>query len=186
MVVLLLVAGYVFYLYAFARGLQEIVGRDFTTVLASCSFSLVLLVPMVWVVALPDLPRILWTHRARRRWLQGLCPKCGLFVLHEEGSVCPECGADRSLPASFRPGSVEVRRLAVIALAAWFLGCIASETWASLDETVFAREAEAHVSASPDDEYSRPRRWPMQDQTLYYTQADGVMPYAPDIVLRQY
>jgi hypothetical protein len=182
-VVLLLMAAHVFYVYAFARALQEIVGHDFATVLASSSLALIMLAPLAWMVALPDLPSIIRAHRARRRWLQGRCPRCGSFVIQAVGGACPECGADRSAPVTCRVGWAAARRLAALALAVWLLGCIAAEGWASLDEAVFAREAEAHVSASRDLSYSRPRRWPMQDKTLYYTPTDGVTPYSPELIL---
>ena len=135
--VLLLMAAHVFYLYAFARTLQEIVGPDFPTILASSSFALVMLVPLVWAVVLPDLPEIVRTHRGRGRWLQGRCSRCGYFVLQAEGRSCPECGTDRRDPGSFRFGWSTVRRFAVLAATAWLLGCVSAECWAVLDERNF-------------------------------------------------
>jgi hypothetical protein len=182
---LLLMAAWGFYLYAAARVWQEVVGHDFATVLASCSFALVLSAPVAWIVALPDLPRVMRACRDRRRWLQGRCPGCGHFVVYAQGAACPQCGADRGAPRSSPFGWAMAKRLAALAVAGWLLGSVVAEGWASLDEAVFAREAEAHVSASQDLSYSRPRRWPMQDKMLYYTLADGVMSYSPEIILAE-
>lgn len=183
LIVLLLMSAVVFYLYAAARGMQDIVGPDFATVLASCSFALILAVPLAWVVALPDLPRIILGHRARQRWQAGRCPACGYYLIQARGSACPACGAERSEPVTLLPGPALARQLAVLALAAWLIGCVAAEGWASLDEAAFAREAEAHVSTSSATRYDRPRRWPMHEQTLYYSSTDGVTAYSPDMIL---
>lgn len=182
LVVLLLMATHVFYLYAFARTLQEIVGLDLFTILASSSFALVMLVPLAWAAVLPDLPAIIRNHVGRRRWSQGRCPECGLFLLQAQGTNCPECGHERREPASFEFGWATARRFAVMALIAWALGCVAAESWAALDESNFAREAAAAVTG-PAGEYSRARRWPMNDKTLYYTKNDGVTAYRTDLVL---
>ena len=183
LVVLLLMAAHVFYLYAFARTLQEIVGPDVPTILASSSFALVMMVPLVWAVVLPDLPEIVRTHRGRGRWLQGRCSRCGYFVLQSEGNSCPECGTDRLEPGSFRFGWATVRRFAFLAATAWLVGCVAAECWAEVDEATFAREGVAQVSATVTKQYNRPRRWPMQDKTLYFSSADGVTAFSPDILL---
>ncbi len=181
--VLLLMAAHVFYLYAFARTLQEIVGPDFPTILASSSFALVMLVPLVWAVVLPDLPEIVRTHRGRGRWLQGRCSRCGYWVLQAQGNSCPECGTDRREPGSFRFGWPTVRRFAFLAATAWLVGCVAAESWAVLDEATFAREAVAHVDGTATKYYNRPRRWPMQDKTLYFSSTDGVTAFSPEFVL---
>ena len=184
LVVMLLMATHVFYLYAFARTLQEMVGLDFFTVLASGSFALVMLVPLVWAVALPDLPCIIRNHLGRRRWLQGRCADCGYFLLQAKGGgTCPECGADRGEPVAFVLGWPTARRFAVLAVGAWLMGCVAAEGWATLDEATFAREAEIHLSSAAADQYTRPRRWPMHDKALYYSASDGVTAYSPELVL---
>jgi hypothetical protein len=180
-VVMLLMAAHVFYFYEFARNDLETVGLEFTTVLASSSFGLVMLVPLAWAAALPDLPLIIRTQVGRRRWQRGCCAWCGRFLLAAAGTVCPECGEERRPPPAFELGWGTVRRFAILALAAWVIGCVAAESWASLDEMTFAREAPQASRAGGS--YSRQRRWPMQDKRLYYTAADGVTAYAPHLVL---
>ncbi len=186
--VLLLMAAHVFYMYAFARMLQEIVGLDPPGMLASSSFALVLLVPLVPAVAIPDLPVIIRDYFGRRRWRQGLCAKCGYSLMRGSSSDCPECGTDRRKePSTFQFGWPTARRFTMMAVSAWFIGCVAAEGWANLDEAQFAREAEAFVQVgqSQVEQYSRPRRWPMQDKKLYYTHFEGVTAYSPDLDLGQ-
>ena len=183
-VVLLAIAAHVFYQYAFARAFQEIVGVGFPTILASSAFALVMLVPLAWAVALPDLPEILLNHRARRRWLRGRCSKCNYFVLYEEGINCPECGTARTEPGSFQFGWSTVQRFVLLAAAAWVVGCVGAESWAVTDEAAFAREAAAHTLATTTYDYSRPRRWPNQYQTLYFSSSRGVTAFEPELVLQ--
>lgn len=182
-VVVLLMTAHVFYLYAFARMLQEVVGTDFQTILASSSFALVMLVPLAWAVVVPDLPQIMRAHRGRRRWLRGYCPGCNYLLLNAAGDRCPECGADRAAPRPFEFGWSTVRRFAALAAAAWVLGCVAAESWATMDETSFAREASAHVDGTVTQRYSRQRRWPMRGRRLYYSTTDGVTAFVPEFVL---
>ena len=182
-VVLLVMTAHVFYLYAFARMLQEVVGTDFQTILASSSFALVMLVPLTWAVAVPDLPQIIRAHRGRRRWLRGYCPGCNYFLLNAAGNRCPECGGDRAEPRPFEFGWPTIRRFAVFAAAAWVLGCVAAESWTVMDEASFAREASAHVGGVATERYSRRRRWPMHGRTLYYTTTDGVTAFIPELIL---
>lgn len=186
MAVVLLMAAHVFYLYAFARMLQEVIGTDFRTILASSSFALVMLVPLAWAVAVPDLPQILRAHRARRRWLGGRCPGCNYFLLNTTGAGCPECGADRAEPRPFVFGWSTVRRFAALAVAAWVLGCVAAESWTVLDERSFARAAPAHVDGTVTQRYSRQRRWPMHGKKLYYSTTDGVTAFFPEFVLDEF
>ncbi|MEE8459300.1 MAG: hypothetical protein V3S08_05480 [Phycisphaerales bacterium] len=184
-VVLLLMAAHVFYFYAFARAPQEIVGVDFAAILASSAFALVMLVPLAWAVVLPDLPEIVRNHRARGRWQRGRCSSCNYLLLYEQGANCPECGTSRDEPGSFQFGWSTVQRFVLLAAAAWIVGCIGAESWAVLDEVAFAREGEMYVStATTKDAYSRPRRWPSQDQTLYFS-SRGVTAFAPQLVLDQ-
>ncbi len=185
-VVLLLMAAHVFYFYAFARAQQEIVGVDFPTVLASSAFALVMLVPLAGAVVLPDLPEIVRNHRACRRWQRGRCSMCNYLLLYDEGANCPECGTTRDEPDSFEFGWPTVQRFVLLAAAAWAVGCIGAESWAVLDEVAFVREGEAQVSVTTaKDPYSRPRRWPNQDQTLYFSSSSGVTAFAPQLVLDQ-
>ncbi len=183
LLVLLVMAAHVFYLYAFARTQQEIIGLDFFAILASSSFSLVMLVPLAWAVALPDLPEIIRSQRNHHRWAQGECARCGYPVLHARGGACPECGADRNEPKAFWLGWATARRFALLAAVAWLVGCLAAESWAEVDESSFAREAVAHLEDTRAGRYSRPRIWPMQNMTLYYNRMDGVTAYSPEMIL---
>ena len=87
MTVLLLMAAHVFYLYAFARMLQEIVGLDLAAVLASSSFALVMLTPLAPAMVLPDIPQMVRCQVGRRRWLQGRCAVCGHSLLAARGGT---------------------------------------------------------------------------------------------------
>lgn len=182
-VVLLLMAAHVFYLYTFARTYQEMVGPDFATVFASSSFALAMLIPLAWAVALPDLPEIIRSHLSRRRWSQGRCPECGYPVIYAEGGTCPECGADRGEPRPFWIGWPTARRFAMLAAGAWLLGCVAAESWTSADEAAFRNEGLAHLEASDVSQYSRPRRWPMGNERLYYTHSEGATAFPPGVHL---
>lgn len=178
---LLLIAAYVFFWYAFARMRQEIVGLDVVTVLASASFALVMLVPLAPATALPDVPVLVRSEIGRRRWREGRCAVCGHSLLEGRGGSCPECGAERAEPV-FRLGWDTVRRFVTLAALAWVLGCSVAECWTWLDESSFAREAPKLVTADLGH-YSRARRWPMGDRNLYYSPADGVTAYAPRLEL---
>ncbi len=183
-VVLLLMAAHVFYFYAFARAPQEIVGLDFPTVLASSAFALIMLVPLAGAVVLPDLPEIIRSHRARRRWQRGRCSMCNYLLLYEQGTSCPECGTTRGEPDSFEFGWPTVQRFVLLAAAAWAVGCIGAESWSVLDEVAFAREGEAYASTTTaKDVFSRPRRWPNQDKTLYFSLSSGVTAFVPELIL---
>ncbi len=183
---LLLIAPHVFYINAISREPQDILGVDFHTVLASSAFALIMLVPLAWAVVLPDLPEIIRNHRGRRRWQRGRCSMCDYPLLYEQGASCPECGTTRGEPGSFEFGWSTVQRFVLLAAAAWAVGCIGAESWAVLDEVAFAREGEAHVSTmTVKDAYSRPRRWPNQDRTLYFSSSSGVTAFAPQLVLDQ-
>ncbi len=72
----------------------------------------------------------------------------------------------------------------IFAAAAWAVGCIGAESWSVLDEVAFAREGEMHASTTTGkNTYSRPRRWPNQDKTLYFSSTAGVTAFSPEFVL---
>ncbi len=183
--VLLAMAGHVFYLYSLARAWSHVVGLDAGSATALGLFALATLVPLAWgAIVLLDLPEIVRGHRGRRRWEQGCCPRCGYPLVAAPGDSCPECGAPRREPGSFWFGWSAVGRFVSLALAAWIIGCSAAEGWAWMDETSFAREGEAYLrQTTADIRYSRPRRWPV-DQRLYYTRGGGISadpPLAQDL-----
>lgn len=175
--IVLVMAFHVFCMDLLARGMAGVVGLTPRGALGPSLFGLALLVPLVWAVALPDLPEILRRQAGRRRFERGECSACGYPLSDHAGEACNECGAPRRAPDPFSLGWPTVRRFAVLALSAWALGCTAAEAWARLDEQAFVAEAAAYHG---NGVYSRQRRWPMDGHVLWFVPGQGVSAAAPD------
>ena len=158
-VIVLLLTAHVFCMYSLARSMSGDFGLDVGTAVLAALFALVLLVPLVWAVAVPDAPEMyLRVLRARKWRTEGRCPECG-YRCGAEQTVCSECGTALRAPAEYRITGGTVRRYLVMNLLAWVVGCGVAETGIRADESMFRRET-ARFAAEGDEQYSRPRRWP--------------------------
>ncbi len=167
-VVVCLLAVHVFYMYSIARAMHSDFGFDPGTSLLAAVFSLVMLVPLIWAVTLPEWPEVYARHVRARRWFRnGRCATCGYRHVTQH-SVCSECGSAYVAPPPYVVSWQTVRMFAIVNLLAWALGSVAGEVWASDDERDFVREVGAHVQAGNDNNYSRSRRWPASSSTLVY------------------
>lgn len=176
-VLLVLMAGYVFVMFATVRLLAGTYGFQFGSFVVACLVSMALMVPLVWIIGLPELPEIYVTHwRAQRRWKRGLCPGCAYVLrLHSPDGVCPECGRQGIPPESYRFGRRTIMRFVVLFVLAWMVGCVASEVWMCADESAFEQEADAAMQASTEAQYVRPRRWPAGSVPLTFVRGQGVV-----------
>lgn len=175
--VMLLLAAHVFYMYCTARGMAESFGFRPGTTIVACLFALVMLIPLVWAVAIPEIPEAFTLHiLPRRRWKQGRCRRCGydlrgIAQAPDAPIVCPECGLEASEPEAadmWQVGARTIRRFMLINALAWVIGCAAGETWMQIDEHRFRDEAQHIIATSPRASYSRARHWPNSSATLLY------------------
>ncbi len=169
--VVLAMAWFVFLMDLFARAMNGVVGMTPSGLVGLSLYGLLFLLPLVWAVALPDLPEMLRRQAGRRRFERGRCGACGYPLGDHAGVACPECGAPRRPPEPFSFGWPIVRRFVLLALVAWVLGCTAAETWAWLDEQSFAVEAAKYTGPGA---YSRPRRWPDYGARLWDVPGEGI------------
>jgi hypothetical protein len=161
-VVMLVLALHVFCMYGMARANAETFGFSLGTTVVAAMFGLVMLVPLVWAVTLPELPEIYVTHvRGRRWWRSGRCPSCGYRTDGLIDAICPECGEAIAEPAGYRINARTVRRFVAISLMAWVVGCAAGEVWIGLDEIAFRRESRDGIPLRGSNIYFRDARWPM-------------------------
>lgn len=91
------------------------------------------------------------------------CSGCGYPAAGLASERCPECGAGMFV-VTRRPGLAGGRRLLLLLAIGWVSGWITSETYISIDEVMFRREA----LASGFPQYSRARWWPNTDAGLVY------------------
>jgi len=172
LMVLLVLAVHVFYMYCTARGMGEHFGFDLSTTIISALFALAMLVPLVWAVFLPDLPEFITQHvRPRRRWRKGLCPVCGYdrIGLPRGSSLCPECGGDLREPQPWAMTAGTVRRYIALNAVAWLLGCVVGEIWMQLDEREFRREVQQRLASRDTSMYVRARHWPNHTRTMSHS-----------------
>lgn len=168
-VVTLLFAAHVFFMYAHVRGMGETFGFDLRTTIFGLIFSLIMLIPFVWVYWVADVPQIITRHvLPRRRWASGGCPACGYLREGLTGGTCPECGAPLVQPREYRFGLATVRRFLLVVLIAWLGGCFAVEALARYDEYQFRREVSERTAQGITDDYWRQRIWPMGNSGLGY------------------
>ena len=180
-VVTLLLALHVLYMYCTARGMHETFGFDLGVSVVSCLFSLAMLIPLVWAVALPEIPEALSQHVIpRRRWRRGHCPSCDYDMqgrFSNEGGealICPECGRPAVEPAAWQVGRRTVALFVSINLLAWIVGCVVGETWMLLDERDFSHAVEQRLAAGNTAMWSRARLWPNGSCSLVYSASEGV------------
>ena len=176
--VMLLLAAHVFYMYCTARGMSETFGfRTGTTVIA-CLFALAMLIPLVWAVAIPEIPEAFTQHiLPRRRWKRGRCRRCnydlrGITQTPPDVFItCPECGLQATEPEvadMWQVGSKTIRRFVLINALAWAIGCGAGEAWMLIDEQHFRDEVQQIIANAPRASYSRERQWPNGSATMLY------------------
>lgn len=161
-------AVHVFYMYSVARAMHGDFGFDVGTALLAAMFSMVMLLPFVWAVTLPEWPEVYARHvRARRWYREGRCAACG-YRLSGQGAVCSECGAINVPPEAYSVSWRTVRTFVIVNVLAWMLGSMTAEVLAGEDERAFVREADAHVQTGATADYARARRWPVGSSTLVY------------------
>jgi hypothetical protein len=170
----LCMAFYVLCMYGLARAEIEGVGLRPGTVTLAALFALLMMVPLVWIVAIMELPELWRGVRARRRWKLGRCPACGYDIHGSLASECPECGAGLGLPPEHRFGWRTLRRFLLVALVTWIAGSAACESWAIFDERAFAGEVRARLAAGADAVYWRERSWPCDGAWLIYEPGKGI------------
>jgi hypothetical protein len=182
----MLLALHVLFMYSMARGMGEHFGFDVTTTMIAALFAFAMLIPLVWAVALPELPEAI-THSIlpRRRWKKGRCPGCaydmrgviGLAhgaasaVSAEQSVRCPECGTmmrEPPPPEMLQLSARTAKRFVILNLLAWLVGCTAGETLMQIDERVFRSEVEARSTAGLSDTFTRPRWWPNRNCAIGY------------------
>lgn len=172
--IVLALALHVFYMYSLARSVIGGFGFDLGVTATAMLFSLIMLLPLIWAVTLPDWPEIYTRQIRGRRWFAaGRCAGCG-YVVAGCGTTCSECGMVRAAPRPYAVNVRTIRLFVVINLLAWLLGSAAGEIWAAEDERTFVREVEARLAAGREDDYARPRRWPAGSTSLMYTTSDGL------------
>lgn len=171
---------HVFTMYSTARGMGEHFGFHTGTTIIAALFALAMLLPLVWAVALPELPEAL-THSILplRRWKQGRCPACAYDMrgFIDAGNaaatppICPECGTPMLEPPPPEMLQLSVRtarRYITLNLLAWLLGCATGETLMQIDEHAFRNEVQALAAANTSVSYMRPRWWPNRSCSLGY------------------
>ena len=151
---------HVFWMYALARTMNEGVGFRPAVAIVSAMFALAMLFPLVWAIALLELPDLLQSFRSARWFRAGRCPGCGYPAETLEGGQCPECSAPVGEPIPYRFTPHAVRRFAIAVAVAWVIGTVCGELWLLRDERRFEQEA-AQI-----DSWERPRCWPVGWSTL--------------------
>jgi len=180
LLVLAILAVHVFAMYCLARTWGGQFGFHPGQTILAAIFALIMLVPLLWAVTVPEWPEIYARHfRARRRWKRHRCPACSYDLRgridglgDEHGQPCPECGAAFSEPEPYAFTPSIFRRFIVINALAWIIGCAAGEVWLGADERAFELEAR-QASGSGESSLIRNRRWPGVGE-LIWTQRDGI------------
>ncbi len=179
--ILLLLAAHVFYQFCLARTWGGAFGFHLGQTILAAAFGLVMLIPLLWAVTVPEWPEIFARHiRGRRRFLAGRCPGCN-YDLHDRGlgdeKKCPECGEPFRAPEPYRFGPKIFRAFIIINLLAWVIGCGGGLTLIHLDEAAFRNDT-VSVAKSGETSHSRERRWPgvgslSWDSTYGYRGGEG-------------
>lgn len=170
-IILLALAAHVFYMYSTARTIGETVGLTPATVMIASLFALIMLIPFIWAVALPEFPEMYLRHVRATRWFeQGRCPDCGYPTTGSRTDRCPECGVALASPKPYAVSWHTVRLFIIINALAWLIGCASAECWALVDEHRFRAEAARHIASNNEQTYERSRWWPNHSNALLYTQ----------------
>lgn len=161
--ILLLLAAHVFCMYSLARTWDGAFGFHLGQTVLAAVFGLIMLIPLLWSVTVPEWPEIFSRHiRGRRRFHAGRCPGCN-YDLHDRGlgdeKNCAECGEPFRAPEPYRFTPRIFRVFIAINIVAWTIGCGGAEAMLQIDETAFHQEAKA-AAAAGEMGYGRPRRWP--------------------------
>jgi hypothetical protein len=173
--IMLVLGAHVFIMYSIARTMGETVGLNGGTATVAALFALVMLIPLVWAVALPEFPEMYLRHMRARRWYQqGRCPDCGYPTTATLSDHCSECGVTLRPPQPYSVGWHTVRLFIIINLLAWLLGSAAAESWVLADEHSFQQEAIAYIERGGVGVYQRDRAWPNRSARLIYDREDGV------------
>lgn len=126
---LLVMIGYAALMYVLVRDITGNQPESLSVIGLSALGTLVLMLPLVWIVGLPELPEIYMTWwRATRRWRRGRCPVCD-YPRMESQSICSECGRALIEPQPYRFTGRTVAVFTVMIALAWLLGCVAGELW---------------------------------------------------------
>lgn len=172
-VVILALAAHVFFMYSIARVMREEFGITWSGFIVTSLFALAMLVPLLWLVWLPDAPEAYIQWRAANRWRKGRCTRCSYDISQTKAERCPECGTVLSEPSGYEFSMRTLRRFAVMNLLAWIVGVGAAELNLSLDERAFVREALVVESRNNVPMYSRSRSWPNGAAHLFHSTATG-------------
>jgi hypothetical protein len=175
LIIILLLAGHVFYMYCTARTMRETFGAEVMTILPAAGFGLLMLIPFLWLVCVPEFPEILQRHTfGPRRARAGKCPWCGYPASQAKATTCAECGRSTAMPEPYEWRWHVVRLFLVMNIAAWIIGCAAGELLVGMDERAFVNDVE-DVERDPEITGTnrrvvlfRERRWP-SNATMVYT-----------------
>jgi hypothetical protein len=174
MLVMLVLATHVFYMFCTARGMSGTFGFRPGTFVIACLFAMAMLIPLIWAVFVPDLPVYFSQHMIpRRRWERGRCPACG-YDRHglNDSPSCPECGGAFEEPGRWEGGPETVRRFLMLNVLAWVIGCGVGEAWMQIDEHAFRSEVRARAAGGNTAHWSRARRWPNANSSLIFRYPD--------------
>jgi hypothetical protein len=173
--VLALLALHVFVMYSLARTWDGAFGFHLGATFGSTFFALLMLVPLLWAVTVPEWPEIYARYfRARKRWSRGRCPDCDYDLRGnpKDESNCPECGIVLVEPEPYRFTSAIFRKFIIINALAWLIGSVGGELWIRADEAAFLQEVIAKVSLG-ETSFQRSRDWPGIG-ALRWTEEQGV------------
>jgi hypothetical protein len=152
---------YVFCMYGMVRTMNGGLGFNAGATATAALGSMALMVPLVWLVGVPELPEMyVQSIRANRRWRSGLCPGCAYPLPMPRSGQCPECGREFVEPRAHRFSLTTIWRFAIMLALAWLIGCAAGEAWTLVDEAAFMNEAGIALADPQRHSYERPRRWP--------------------------
>jgi len=171
-------AGYFFVVSCIARGMIGGLGWTPGALVQVLIGTALMVTFVVWLAPTIELPEVWYQHRTpAKRLARGLCPECGhaMPTLEPRPVRCTECGASQVLRPPWEFGARTIKRFAVLALAAYVVGCGIAMWWIASDESRFRREAALAAGAS-----ERSRVWPASFARLIADE-DGTL-RAPGVV----